>query len=314
MWDTIVIQPFVNVLLLINSFVGNFGISIMLFTVLIRLLTHPLTVQQFKATRAMQTLQEDPRYIKMQEKYKNDRERLAQEQMKLYKELGINPLGSCLPTLIQLPLILGLYQSVTKAMAASPYELFRLEKFIYSGFVDPAKLLPLENQFLWMDLGQPERVTIFGIAIPLLAILVVATTFLQSKLLQPPTTQNANDQGAMISKSMSIYMPILMGFMAYSLASGLALYFLTSNVFGIIQYAVLGRANWSNIFPFLKKKGDKKSKPNREEKSSSKKSHVEVIDVSAEEEPEPVPQKTSRKTSSTPKMPKKMRPKRKKRK
>lgn len=241
MWQTIVIQPFVNVLLFINSLVGNFGISIILFTILIRLLTHPLTVQQFKATKAMQDLQEDPRFKKMQEKYKNDREKLSQEQMKLYQEKGIKPLGSCLPTLIQLPIILGLYQSVTRAMAASPYELFQLEKIIYPGLVNAAKLLPLQNQFLWMDLGQPERLVIFGVGIPFLAILVVATTFLQSRLIQPPSASSANDQGAMISKSMSIYMPVLMGFMAYSLASGLALYFLTSNVFGIIQYAILGR-------------------------------------------------------------------------
>ncbi len=305
MWDTIVIQPFVNVLLLINSLVHNFGISIILFTILIRLLTHPLTVQQFKATRAMQSLQEDPRYLKMQEKYKNDKDKMAQEQMKLYKELGINPLGSCLPTLIQLPIILGLYQSVTRAMAASPLELFNLQQFIYPKLVNAAKLLPLENKFLWMDLGQPERVTMFGLSIPLLAILVVATTYLQSKLLQPPT--QANDQGAMISKSMNIYMPILMGFMAYSLASGLAIYFLTSNVFGIFQYAILGRANWSNILPFLKKKEDEKNPA---------KPKATVIDAESEDVPEPVKQskpapKSSGKSNA---MSKKKRPPMKKRK
>jgi YidC/Oxa1 family membrane protein insertase len=306
MWQTIVIQPFVNVLLLINSLVHNFGVSIILFTILIRLLTHPLTVQQFKATRAMQTLQEDPRYIKMQEKYKNDKERLAQEQMKLYQEHGIKPLGSCLPTLIQLPIILGLYQSVTRAMAASPLELFNLQQIIYPKMVNAANLLPLENQFLWMDLGQPERVTIFGLSIPLLAILVVATTYLQSKLLQPPT--QANDQGAMISKSMNIYMPILMGFMAYSLASGLAIYFLTSNIFGIFQYALLGRANWSNIFPFLKKKDE-------EEKAGAKPKNT-VVDSKAKDVPEAEnkPRPTPKRSGKANSMSKKKRPQMKKRK
>jgi len=275
MWETIVIQPFVNILLLINSLVHNFGISIILFTILIRLVTHPLTVQQFKATRSMQNLQEDPRYKKIQEKYKNDKERLAQEQSKLYKELGVNPLGSCLPSIIQLPLILGLYQSVTRAMAASPFELFGLEQIVYPWLINAAELLPLENRFLWMDLGQPERLQVFGLSIPFLAILVVGTTFLQSKLLQPPSS--ANDQAAMMSKSMNIYMPLLMGFMAYSLASGLALYFLTSNIFGIVQYAVLGRANWSNIFPFLKKEDPKKPE----------KSKTEIIDAKVEDVPEP---------------------------
>jgi len=239
----------------------------------------------------------------MQEKYKNDKDRLAQEQMKLYKELGINPLGSCLPTLIQLPLILGLYQGVTRAMAASPYELFRLERIIYPGLINAAELLPLENQFLWMDLGQPERLPLFGLSIPFLAILVVATTFLQSKLIQPPSSSGSgNDQGAMISKSMSIYMPVLMGFMAYSLASGLAIYFLTSNVFGIIQYAVLGRADWSNIFPFIKKK----------EKRQPVQGKPEIVDVKAEDPPEPDEEPAENRTAKTPVMPKKKRPKRKK--
>jgi YidC/Oxa1 family membrane protein insertase len=253
MWETIIVQPFVNILLLIAAGVKNFGLAIVLFTLLIKLLTYPLTAKQMKSTKAMQNLQSDPRYKKIMVKYKNDQERLAQEQMKLYKELGINPMGSCLPTLIQLPIILGLYQSIIKAMAATPYELLGLERLFYN-FLDPAKLLPLQNKFLWMDLGQPERLNVFGVQIPVLAIIVVATTFLQSKVMQQPTTTNPNDQGAAMTKAMNLYMPILMGWMAYSLASGLALYFLVSNVAGIVQYGLQGQLDWSKIFPFIKQK------------------------------------------------------------
>lgn len=304
MWQTIIIQPFTNVLLLINSLVHNFGLSIILFTALIRLLTHPLTVQQFKATRAMQSLQEDPRYKKMQEKYKDDKDKLAQEQAKLYKELGISPFGSCLPTLIQFPIIIGLYQSVTRAMAASPMELFNLEKIVYPKFVDTASLLPLNNQFLWMDLGQPERLNIFGLAVPVLAVLVVLTTFLQTKLIQPPSSEN--DQAAMVNQSMNLTMPLLMGYMAYSLASGLALYFLASNLIGIIQYSIMGRVNWSNIFPFLKK----------EEAPSASKPRTVIEDVKATDpEPEPVKNKPASKyTGSDSTASKKMRPPRKQKK
>ena len=302
MWDTIVIQPFVNVLLLIYSLVNSFGISIILFTFLIRLLTHPLTVKQFKATQGMQQLQSDPRYKKIQEKYKDDKERFAQEQMKLYKELGINPMGSCLPTVIQFPLILGLYQSVVRAMAASPFELFRLEQSIYPGFINPASVLPLQNRFLWMDLGQPERLIIFGVGIPVLAILVVISTYVQSKLISPAST--GNDQGAMMTKSMNIYMPLLMGFMAYSLASGLALYFLASNVIGIAQYAILGRANWSNILPFLKKDEGAKA---QEQKP------VKVIDAVAEDKPKQKPAQVNSSTNKRMTMPKKQQQKSKKR-
>ncbi|QRN84044.1 membrane protein insertase YidC [Chloroflexota bacterium] len=306
MWQTIIIQPFTNVLLLINSLVHNFGLSIILFTALIRLLTHPLTVQQFKATRAMQSLQEDPRYKKMQEKYKDDKEKFAQEQAKLYKELGISPFGSCLPTLIQFPIIIGLYQSVTRAMAASPMELFNLEQIVYPKFIDTATLLPLNNQFLWMDLGQPERLTIFGLAVPVLAVLVVLTTFLQSKLIQPPTT-SANDQSAMINQSMSLTMPLLMGYMAFTLASGLALYFLASNLIGIIQYAILGRANWSNIFPWLKK----------EEAPSASKPKATIIEDVKAYDPEPNSSKSkpaAKKKGSSSSTNKKIRPPRKQKK
>jgi len=300
MWDKIVIQPFVNVILLINSLVNNFGISIILFTILIRLLTHPLKTKQIKATQAMQQLNNDPRYKKIQEKYKDDKERLAQEQMKFYKELGINPMGSCLPTLIELPLILGLYQSVVRAMAATPFELFRLSQSIYPGLINPVKVLPLHNAFLWMDLGQPERLVIFGFGVPVLAILVVITTYLQTKLITPPSS--GDGQAEMMTKSMNLYMPFLMGFMAYSLASGLALYFLTSNVIGILQYSILGKADFSNIFPSLKKDA-----PQVQGQKPEK-----IIDVVAEDKPKLKSEPRGTTTNKRMIMPKKQTPKHKK--
>lgn len=99
MWDTIIINPLVNIILFIYQLFNNFGIAIILFTILIRMVTYPLTDKQLKGTAAMQTLQQDKRWIEMQKKYKNDKDKLAQEQMKLYKELGINPwLPACQPS------------------------------------------------------------------------------------------------------------------------------------------------------------------------------------------------------------------------
>jgi YidC/Oxa1 family membrane protein insertase len=250
MWDAIIITPFVNVLLLIYMLVKNFGIAIILFTILIRVITHPLTVQQLKGTTAMQELQKDKRWKEIQEKYKDDKEKLSQEQLKLYKELGINPLGSCLPTLIQFPLIIGLYQSIIRAMAATPLGLIDLQSHLYPGLIKLANLVPLGNHFLWFDLASPEKLIIPGLSfgIPILAIVVVATTYLQSKLMTPPSA-DPNDQGAAIARSMNLTMPLLMGWMALTLASGLSLYFLVSNLFGIGQYAMLGKVNWRNLLP-----------------------------------------------------------------
>jgi YidC/Oxa1 family membrane protein insertase len=255
MWDTLIINPAINALLFIYTIVGqNFGIAIILFTIFIRLITHPLSAQQVRSTSRMQELQKDERWIEMQAKYKGNREALAQEQMKLYKELGINPVGQCLPLLLQFPIIIGLYQAIIQAMANTPMEMYLLAQRIYPGLIDPVAILPLNETFLWMDLGAPERLNLpflpFGI--PVLALLVAVTTYFQSKLITPPPA-NPGDQSARMAGMMTVYMPFFMGYLAWTFASGLALYFVISNVFTIGQYAVMGKANWSALLPWAKK-------------------------------------------------------------
>ncbi len=250
MWDTIIINPMVNTLLWIYSVLGqNFGLSIIVFTILIRLLTYPLTASQLKSTQAMQEMQKSKKWQDMQKKYKDDKEKLAQEQMKLYQEMGVNPFGSCLPTIIQFPIIIGLYQGIIRALAVTPVQLLDLSRHVYP-FIDAAVLIPLNNRFLWMDLALPEKdfgLAIAGIGIPVLAIFVVITTYLQSKLMTPPST--GGDQGANMSKAMNMYMPLFMGYLAYTFSSGLTLYFVTSNLVGVLQYALMGRLDWRNLIP-----------------------------------------------------------------
>jgi YidC/Oxa1 family membrane protein insertase len=248
MWDSF-ISIMINILLYIYAFVGqNFGIAIILFTILIRLVLYPLNAQQVKQTKAMQDMQENKKWKEMQKKYKDDKEKLAQEQMALYKELGVNPFGSCLPTLVQFPIIIGLYQAIIRALAVSPLQLLNLSKHISDG----ADLIPLNNHFLWMDLSLPEKdfgLTIAGYGIPILAVVVVVTSYLQTKLMTPPSAGGSNDQSAQMSRMMGLYMPIFMGWLAYSFSSGLALYFVVSNLATILQYALMGRLDWSNILP-----------------------------------------------------------------
>lgn len=251
MWDKIIIEPFINFLLWIYSLVGNFGIAIIIFTILTRVVLYPLTAKQIKSTAAMQALQQDKRFIDIQTKYKGDKEKLAQEQMKLYQEMKISPFSSCLPTLIQFPIIIGLYQALIQTMSTGPLDLLKLSRHIYPNFLKISEVLPLQTKFLWMDMGNPERLMIPGInfGIPVLAIIVVITTFLSSKMISPPPSPGANDQGAMMSKMMNIYMPVLMGWLAWSLSSGLALYFVVTNLIQIFQYAISGKVHWDNIFP-----------------------------------------------------------------
>lgn len=258
MWNTLIIEPMTNTLLVIyNILFNNFGLAIIAFTILIRLITHPLTAQQMKSAAKMQSMQKSAKWTDMQKKYKDDKEKLAQEQMKLYKEMGVNPLGSCLPMLIQLPIIFGLYQSITRALAVTPLALVDFSTLTYP-FVNAAALVPLNSQFLWMDLSQPERIYLFGIGIPVLTILVVITTYVQSKVMAPATS-GPGDQGAQMSKMMNLYMPFFMGYIAYTLPAGLALYFVVSNVVGILQYAAMGKVNLASLLPLRKVKSSPRS-------------------------------------------------------
>jgi len=253
MWDTVIINPMINTLLWIYSILGNFGIAIILFTILVRFLTYPLTIQQLKGAQGMQEMQKSKEWQELQKKYKNDKQKLQQEQMRLYKEMGINPLGSCLPTIIQFPIIIGLYQAIIRALAVTPLQMTNLFYNIYP-FLNIQKLLPINNKFLWMDLSQPERLYIMGFGVPVLAIIVLITTYLQSKLMTPPT--QGNDQSGQMGKMMNLYMPLLMGWLALTFASGLALYFVTSNLVTIFQYALMGKLDWSSVM-FWKKEDSK---------------------------------------------------------
>jgi len=251
MWDTLILNPMVNALLFIYNLLGPqlglagaFGLAIIIFTILIRLITLPLTVKQQQSTQRMQELQQDKRFLKLQEKNKGNKQKLQEEQMKLYRELGINPFSGCLPTVIQFPIIFGLYGAVIRALAHAPVQLLELSKHIYSAI--PSAIIPLDSRFLWMDLGQPERLPLSFLSgvpflaqgLPVLAIIVVITTYLQTKLTTPPSP---GGQGAQMTQVMNVYMPLFLGYFAYSLASGLALYFLVSNLLGIVQAVVLKR-------------------------------------------------------------------------
>lgn len=251
MWEALIITPLTSLLLWVYDLVGNnFGVAIIIFTVLIRAITWPLNAQQMKGAAAMQELQNDKEWQAIQKKYKDNREKLAQEQMRIYKEKGINPFASCLPTLIQFPIIIGLYQSIIRALAATPLDLLKLSRSI-SINPDLVNLIPLNSKFLWMDLSRPESIQIFGFAFPTLALIVALTTYIQSKL-TTPASSNPNDQSAMMSRQMTIMMPLMLGYFALTFASGLSVYFITSNLLGIAQYALMGKANWRNLLPGAK--------------------------------------------------------------
>jgi YidC/Oxa1 family membrane protein insertase len=176
-----------------------------------------------RSTKASQELQ--PLLAELQNKYKNNRDKLAEEQMKLYKEHGVNPLGCLVPTLIQFPIWIGLYQSIINALPNSPLQLVNLARYIYVQYPLLSSLIPLNSGFLWLDLGRPDPYYV-------LPILTVATMWLQQKMMAAPS---ADPQQQAMSESMALTMPLMFGVITFQLASGLALYFVATNIFGIVQ-------------------------------------------------------------------------------
>ena len=225
--------PLANLMLLFYYFLGHQTVvAIAVLTVLIRLLILPLTLGQQKSARRMQELQ--PKIAKLQKKYGKDKERLTQEQMKLYKEAGINPMGGCLPLLIQLPIMFGLYRAIIYCVPTTPLQLFQFSHHIYKWLPGVVGLVPLQSAFLGMDLGQPPSVAQWwSYALP---ALVLATSWLQQKLLTPPAASDDQSQATAVNQQMQIMMPLMFGLMSLQFAVGLSIYFIISNLIGIAQY------------------------------------------------------------------------------
>src|SRR4030043_2395083 len=229
LWNTIILEPVLNSLIAMCTLLGgNFGLAIIVLTIVINLLLFPLRVRQTKSTKAMQTLQ--PKIQELQKKYAKDQQKLQQEMMKLYKEAGINPLGCLWPILIQLPIWIALYQSIMQALAATPENLLKLSQHLYS-WAAVGQAVPLNDQFLWLDLSRPDPNLI-------LAILVGGTMWVQQKMVTPPATDPRQRSMTNLTTTM---MPLMFGLFTLSLPSGRALYWVVSNVIGFfIQYFVSG--------------------------------------------------------------------------
>ena len=178
-----------------DKYVGNFGISIIIVTILIKILLLPLTLKQDKSMKEMKKLQ--PELEKIKEKYANDKQMLNIKTMELYKEHKVNPLGGCLPLLLQLPI------------------LFALFGVLRSG------IIPADSSFLWLKLTDKDPYYI-------LPILNGAVSFFQQKLMG---SADSNPQ----MKNMMYIFPVMMIYISYRMPSGLQLYWLTSSILAVVQ-------------------------------------------------------------------------------
>jgi YidC/Oxa1 family membrane protein insertase len=213
-WIAPFTRAFVWLLKACYQIIPNYGVAIILLTVLVRLVTAPLAAKQMRSMKRMGELQ--PKIKAIQEKHPDDRQMQSQEMMKLYREAGVNPLGGCLPLLLQFPVLIGLYYALQSSidLRQAPFT-------------------------LWIDdLSQPETLfTIPGVEWPVrvLPILMTLSMVVQQKM----TPQTAMDP--VQARTMMIVMPVMFFFMFYGFPSGLVLYWFVSNLLAIAQQMYLNR-------------------------------------------------------------------------
>lgn len=246
-WDYVLLQPMINILITLSHYLlNNFGITVILLTLIIRFILLPLTLKQLRSTKKMQDLQ--PKLAEIQKKYAKDKQMLAQEQMKLMKESGVSATGCAIPMIIQFPIWIALYQAIILVLAAHPESLLNLSRYIYSWAL-PLTILPLNKEFLGMNLANPNTI---------IAILVGVSMWVQQKMVT--NSEGQDPRVAQQSQLMLWMMPLMFTFFSFSFASGLSLYWLISNIFSVVvQYFVSGWGglSWKRKSPGTNKDSDK---------------------------------------------------------
>lgn len=255
LFNQLFINPILNLLIVFFKTFESlnvpyaFGFAIIAVTATIRLILAPLTKKQLESAQQMQKLQ--PEIQKLSKKHKDDKTKLQQEQMRLYKEAGVNPAAGCLPLLIQMPLFFALFRVFTRVLrdtnGQSPIDFINSVTYATSLHISNLNL-----SFFSVDLttspSQWQTIGIWLLAIPVITGLL---QYIQTKqmMAQRPSpasfqavqkntakkTDSSEDMGQNMQKQMAIISPLMIGFFAYSFPIGLALYWNTFTVFGILQ-------------------------------------------------------------------------------
>ncbi|HHT9138219.1 MAG TPA: membrane protein insertase YidC [Candidatus Wunengus sp. YC60] len=221
-WLTLISKALLAFLNAVHRVIPNYGISIIILTIIIKAILFPLTRKSQLSMFRMQQLQ--PMINQMKEKYKHDKQRMGKEQMLLFKKYGANPMSGCLPMLLQLPVFFALFRTLQLSfeMRQAPF-------------------------LLWVnDLSRPDTLLHFAFSIPfigntlnILPLIMTAASFAQMKL--TPKAPAADPQAQAQQKMMS-FMPIIFAFILYHMPSGLTVYWTTSTVFSIIEGLVIRRS------------------------------------------------------------------------
>ncbi len=225
-WNTFLVHPLINGLVYVADNLGlGAGLAIVVFTILIRLVLLPLSLKGTRSMKAMQAMQ--PKIAALKKKYGDDKQKVQAETMKLYREEGVNPLGGCLPLLLQMPFFFAFYHALIN-LGNAENEMFN----------------PIfQEGFLWVEnLSQPDILgsDTTGLTFPLpwlLPLLAGGTQWVQQRMMTTPS----GDPQQRLQQQMMMFMPLMIIVIGVNFGAGLALYWVVQNLFGIVQqYFVSG--------------------------------------------------------------------------
>lgn len=228
-FNLILYQPLFNILILLYQYLPghDFGIAVIILTIFIRLILYPLMTQSIKSQKVLSELQ--PKIQEIQQRFKNDKEKQSREMMALYQKQKINPFGGCLPLIIQLPVLIALYQVFWKGLR--PEELLKLYSFVPKPEIINSTFLGI------LDLAKPSII---------LAVLAGIFQFIQTKMLTPKTSQK-KDQISQFSetmqKQMLYFMPIFTIFILWRLPAAIGLYWVVTSIFSVWQQHLILKTN-----------------------------------------------------------------------
>lgn len=267
-FDTLLINPILNMLIVFYGLLntanipGSLGLSIIAMTLVIRLALWPLTTQQLKSSKKMAELK--PHLDKIKETHKDDKIRHQQEVSRLYKEHGVNPLSGCLPLLLQMPIFIALYQVLLKFVDITNSDLLaNINDRIY---IPALKLQDIPSTYFFgLNLSsKPNEWATIGIFILAIPLVTGVLQFIQSKMLVAQQTtpakikkgkkeekkESLEDSMAQMQSQMTFIMPAMIAFFSYGFPVGLALYWNTFTVIGIVQqYKIMGAGSLNEYLP-----------------------------------------------------------------
>ncbi len=251
-WFTLLYQPLVNALIAFYQLFGNLGVAIIGLTVVLRLLMIPLTTPSLKAAQKMKELQ--PELAKLKAKYKHNQAEFAKAQLELYQKHGANPAAGCLPQLLQIVILIALFQAFSQVLKTDGDIITKLNKILYP-FLRLADNHQIKTQFLYLDLTKPDLLSLpfvldLGVfkleKLPGFFLLAAAVVqFLSSKMMMPvvakekklakKTKEKTDDMAAMMQGQMLYLMPLMTLFIGFTFPAGLVLYWLTFSVVMMFQ-------------------------------------------------------------------------------